>query len=232
MRPPVTIVMTTWAPEGNVGELRVISAKESLASWTQHLLYDGEIHLHIADDGSTHDGYPQDFRPFFNTRFGEPTFSRQERRGVGASLNAGLRQAFERSPLAAYFVDDWALSYDVDLTPWIDLLLKDESIGMVRLGPPHPDLTGVVRHLPKIGGEWGLLLDRHHYAFGHRPAIYHQRFFEFYGYFAEGVNAFVCEQDFAQSFCKISGPEIMYALPYPWKHVGRAEVGDVIPDGA
>lgn len=226
MRPPITIVMTTWAPEGDVGKLRIISARQAVDSWQEHLRYDGEIRLHIADDGSQHNGYPQSFRPFQHTRFGEPTFSRQARKGVGASLNAGFRQAFTTGTIALYAVDDWALTAELDLTPWVDIVRKDPSIGMIRLGPPHPDLTGRITHTP-IG--WYIRLDRHHYAFAHRPALYWPSFYKAYGQFAEGVNAFDCEREYAENFCIASGPDIAYALPYSWEHVGRVEVGGVVP---
>lgn len=205
------------------------SAREALSSWQQHLLYPaGDVFLHVADDGSVPDGYPERFGPFHDSRFGEPSFSRQERHGVGASLNAGFAEAFKRSPFALYFVDDWALTGDLDLTAWVRILLEDESIGMVRLGPPHPDLTGRVKHTP-IG--WYLRLDRHHYAFAHRPALYHERFLTAYGAFEEDVNAYDCERIYAERFCKTAGPDIVYALPYPWSHVGTVELAGVQPSG-
>ena len=102
-------------------------------------------------------------------------------------------------------------------------------IGMVRLGPPHPWLTGEIVHTT-IG--WFIHLDRHHYAFGMRPALYWPNFLEAYGRFEEGVSAMECERLYAEKFCNTEGPDIAYALPYPWEHVGRVEVGDVVPDGA
>ncbi len=229
MRPPITVVLSTWAPEGNVGELRMISAKKAVASYHEFLRYEGDLRLHFADDGSQQNGYPQSYKPFHHTRFGEPTFTRQERHGVGASINAGFRRAFAGGGLAMYQQDDWALTAPLDLTSWVDIVTAQPSIGMMRLGPPHPWLTGEIAHT--LQG-WYMLLDRHHYAFGMRPAIYWPRFFEAYGPFAEDVNAFDCERQYAENFCLTEGPDIAYALPYPWENVGRAEVGDVVPDGA
>ena len=88
---------------------------------------------------------------------------------------------------------------------------------------------------------WGLRLDPHHFAFGHRPALYHKRFFDAYGYFEEGVSALECERLYAEHFCRERPdlfaidqpcPDIVYALSYPWVHLGEAEVGDVEPEGA
>ena len=224
-RPPVTIVMTTWMPEGPVGESRRRSARAALDSWRLHLDYAGQLRLHIADDGSP----VEDLVYAVGARldgFWPVSGSRQQRRGVGASLNAGLATAWYASPLAAYFVDDWGLTAPFDLTPWAELLVDDETVGMVRLGPPHPWLTGTVELFAQ---GWAMRLERHHYAFGHRPALYHKRFFDAYGEFREGVSAFECERLYAEGFCSRPGPDIVYALPYPWLHVGEAEVGDVEP---
>lgn len=227
-RPSITVVLSTWAPEGDTGELRMISAKKAVDSYNQFLHYEGELRLHFADDGSQQNGYPQSYLPFHHTRFGAPTFTRQERRGVGASINAGFEKAFAEGGLAMYQQDDWALTAPLDLTPWVDLVQAHKYIGMMRLGPPHPWLTGEIIH--DLRG-WFMKLDKHHYAYGMRPALYWPSFIEAYGPFAEGVNAFECERMYAERFCEIPGPDIAYALPYPWEHVGRVEVGDVVPDG-
>lgn len=229
--PPVTVVMTTWAPAGNVGTSRVKSAVRALTSWTWQLDYDGPLRLHIADDGSDLD-VPGALAPIAHKAGWDVTCTRQERRGVGASLNAGFEAAWQHGPLVLYAVDDWALTGKMELTPWVRLLLLYEGIGMVRLGPPHPYLTGSVMYLPDIDewNHWCLLLERHHYAFGHRPALYHRRFLEHYGRFAEGVNAFDCERIYTERFNKSpSGPAVALALPHLWQHVGEMEVGDVVP---
>jgi hypothetical protein len=192
--------------------------------------------LHVADDGSDHEDYkimlgflPNTVVTPDETTFilpWETTFSRQERKGVGASLNAGFDSAFMVSPLAMYVVEDWEMVAPFNLNPWARLLLAEEGIGAVRLGPPHPDLTGTVRH---FGPHWAMILDRHHYAFSHRPTLFHKRFFDAYGPHLEGVNAFDCEKEYHERFKKMPGPEIAYALQYPWRHIGIEEVGDVVP---
>lgn len=224
--PKVSIVMTTWAPDSLVGISRRSSAEKAIRSWKKHLKYDGELHLHIADDGSTLPEYPD----ILGKLWPGATVTRQERQGVGASLNNGFEAVMTwDDPVAAYIVDDWALASAFDLTPWVSLLLQDEEVGVVRLGLPHPDLTGQVRHLGDLG--WGLMLDRHHYAFGHRPALYHRRFLEQNGRFLEGVSAMDCETDYAVRWCRgqqVAG--VMVAMPHPWVHVGETEVGNIVPE--
>jgi len=233
----VTVVCTTYFPPGPIGRRRAQESLEAIASWRRHIGHDDWFRLHIADDGSDMDHWLHFTRalehraPSGKIASGF-TISRQARRGVGASLNAGFRLAFERHDQVLYAVDDWQLLHHFDLAPWVHLL--DESpederhaVGMVRLGPPHPWLTGRVEMF-KAG--WALRLDRHHFAFGHRPALYHRRFFEHYGAFAEGVNAYECERLFAEHFAFDSdGPDILLALPTPWSHVSTVELADVEP---
>lgn len=230
--PTITIVVTIWMPAGPIGEMRARSTLKTLESWRANLKYDGKLRLHFADDGSQFKDFGQslDTRPCVWWDKGEVAFSRAERRGVGASLNRGFREGFQYGEIVAYFVDDWALSEPIDLTPWAKLMILHPEVGMVRLGPPHPDLTGIVKmYYPG----WGLLLDRHNFAFAFRPALYHRRFYEAYGLFREDVNSYIAEQHYNDEvFCRRKGPEIVYALPYPWYHVGDAEVGYIDPKEA
>lgn len=199
----ITIVITTWYTLQIQDRIKVL--QEAVNSWINHFDYDGELRFHIADDGSD-----------VNFIIGpEHTISQQYRKGVGASLNAGFKQAFKISKFAMYIVDDWILHRTIDLNPWIILLTENPSIGCVRLGPPHPGITGKCY---RWKGDWFFLLDRHDYAFSMRPALYHKRFFDTYGWFTEGNSAVECERIYNEHFCSMEGPEIVYALPSFWEH--------------
>lgn len=234
----VTICMTTWAPDTPEGQSRARGARKVLDSWMQDLIYDGPMRLHIADDGSTLLDYPQSlvdsdrFREAIMRRrpmgpFVEAVWSAGAREGVGASLNRSLSEAFNHGQ-GLYLVDDWLLTDGFLLDPWVDLLDEREDIGMVRFGIPHPDLTGRIEWNPDHG-LWYLRLDRHHYAFGHRPALYHERMMRHYGWFTEGVNAFDCERIYAEHWARSPGPDIVYALPTVWEHLDWVEYGGVQP---
>jgi len=236
MLPDITIVTTTWFPDDERGKARLTTAEMAVCSWAENLRYDGRIFLHIADDGS-HD--LDSFEVLGEIWNKDWLLTQQDRCGVGASLNAGFTRAFERSLLAFYIVDDWELKQPLDISPWVQLLLTNESIGVVRLGIAHPDLTGVVRHCPETG-EYYLLLDRHHYAFAHRPALYHKRFIDAYGPFEENVNAFECEREYNERFAAQAvytaekgaveiGPDIALALLHSWRHISDIELADVEP---
>lgn len=207
--PPVTIVMTTWFTDAQ----RVKVALETLSSWDKYLIYAGKIHLHIADDGSTVGWTPDAVWK------GMITYSRQERQGVGASLNAGFKEAFETSPVVLYMVDDWQLTQPFDITPWVRLLVEREDVGIVRLGPPHPHLKGTIMPLTEEWQGWGLVLDRYGLAVGHRPELFHRRWIEYYGWHDENINAQECERLASVRYADMpDGPTIVYALPHPFFH--------------
>lgn len=220
--PDIEIVMTTWFPPDERGPKRLEIAKQALTTWVDRLIYQGEVILHIADDGS---GIERQLEVLLATWLGEGHITRQSRRGVGASLNAGMGCAFAGGRLVLYLVDDWSLTQPFDITPWATLLEHDDSIGMVRLGLAHPDLTGKVCHDPE-SGQYFLRLDRHHYAFGFRPALFHRRMS---GPFAEEVSSNEAERLYAERYGRGTGPDIALALLHPWEHLYGVELSAVEP---
>lgn len=228
--PPVTIVMTTYFPRSVVmWSARVVAASKAAKSWREHLCYEGQVHLHIADDGSDLKDIEKLMTSLDWDR-GLVRTTRQERRGVGASLNIGFLQSYDLSPFILYFVDDWALIESFNLTPWVKLLLeRNPEVGMVRLGPPHPFLTGRVEPLSTDWDGWALRLDRVGYAFGHRPALYHRCFTDAYGPFQENVSALECEKHYAEEYAIGDGPEVVLALHHPWQHIYSIEMSSIDP---
>lgn len=218
--PPVTIVMTTWF----VHPERVRVARVTLKSWIKHLRYDGIINLHIADDGSELKFNIDDIW-FPSTSWGAITHSRQERRGVGASLNKGFSNAFETSPYVLYMVDDWRLDQSFDITPWVYLLQQREDVGIVRLGPPHPHLRGVIMPYTELWQGWALKLDRYGLTVGDRPMLIHKRWIDYYGWRTEDVNAQECERLESVKYADMpDGPDIVFALYHPWFHIDQSEL--------
>lgn len=201
--------MTTWFTDQQRKEL----AEETLLSWVQNLKYDGNLHLIVSDDGSTVGWEPEKIWK------GPIAYTRQERKGVGASLNQGFAAAFGVSPIVLYAVDDWLLEQPFDITPWVYLLQKREDVGIVRLGPPHPHLKGTIMPLTELWQGWGLVLDRYGLTVGHRPELFHKRWIDYYGWHDEDVNAQECERLMSVRYAdKPGGPDIVYALPHPWYH--------------
>lgn len=255
MRPAITIVMTTWVPGGTPelaaqAETRIGATRKAISSWVEHLRYRGELRFHVADDGSVHpwwgagiDVPPATWSPW------PTTFSRQKARGVGASINAGFRQAFEVSPLAMYVADDWELFQDFDLTEWADLL-NNERAGFVNFGPPNPNVVGKVEYAKKAD-DLALddTLDAHNhsyylrflrwrdphrpvvtgYAFAHRPGLYHKRFIDRWGQFGEDGGAIWCEQTYNNRWFKGNKDDIVMPLYETWRHIPGTEFGLVHP---
>ncbi len=219
--PKINLVVATYFPPGEMGELRRRGFRECLESWDSKLHYDGDIKLIVANDGyPVPSVYPEWKREQFG--FGH------HRNGLGSALNMGIRRAFEESPLVLNIVDDAVLTEPIDLTPWAMMLMDTDAIGAVRLMFPHPGLTGTITPL-RHG--WGIVLDRHNVVCGLRPALYHKRFFDTYGWFDEGISAWETERLFNERFCQSQGPAVILALPIPWRDSIGASVilGNVNP---
>lgn len=211
----LTILTTTYYPDTKQGHKRADIALDCMNSWTRYIKFNGwKAELFIADDGSEINDIGW--------------HSRQERKGVGASLNAGFKEVFKLSEVALYIVDDWRLNDEIEVDDWVNLLKNNDRIGMVRIGPPHPDLTGKIEMF-KEG--FAFVLDRHNYAYAMRPALYHPRFFEAYGWFQEGISCWECERLYNERFCSMEGPEIVYAIPMYWEHIDTLPLGQLEPKG-
>lgn len=220
---PVTIVMTTWLPNNEDGYKRLNILQKCLISWHENLIHDDDIFLHVADDGSD-DSMTVALKnavlecwPRHGTRF-----TRQERHGVGASLNKGIRES--PTDIVLHAVDDWELLKPLDIRPWVSLLEIPDIAGF-RLFP-HPDLSGKIQYM---GGVYAMKLDRHHFAFATRPSLWHKRMFQAYGKFEEQVSAYECERLYNLNYCLGKGPDLWMALPDEWRHVDGVELGDITP---
>lgn len=246
---PITIIMTTWAPEDERGNMRIAAAEQALKSWQENLQYDGELLLHVADDGSNNGDYGSSIdSPPACWWKGKKTFSRQSG-GVGASMNAGFRQAFTRSPLAFYVVDDWLLLEPFDLSPWADFLLRSKDLGLMIFGPPSSG----------VRGRWGQIAvaepykldatrDPHNqlylffpeptpgtpprwcYGYSQRPALYHKRFIQQHGWMDEDDSAIWSERVYNERWSKRGGGDI--AWPHVqsfWRHIPGTEFGLINP---
>lgn len=220
--PHITIVMTTYFPLNSSGADRWDAMIKTVKSWEKYLIYSEHIYLDIQDDGSVGRLLPSTFN------FSKTTKDIGNREGVGASLNRGFSKAFSKDHLVMYAVDDWSLTNKLELTPWAQLLTERKDIGMIRLGPPHPNLKGRVEHLGELG--WGLMLDKYSYVYGQRPALYHKRFTDAYGWFKEGVSAIDCEREYSEHVNATAGPGIMLALPHSWKHIDTISMSDMKPE--
>jgi glycosyltransferase involved in cell wall biosynthesis len=218
----VTIITTTYFSKEHRGEERMRTALESIDSWGQMTGVPWTIH--IADDGSDLDLWTEFLSSIDKWKI--ITTSRQQRRGIGASLNAGLAQAWANGGLALYIVDDMKLEGPLDLSFPAKVLEECPDIMMVRIGLPHPDTTGRVRHFPAMHDyeSYMLELDPHHYATTHRPFMAHKRMMA-YGPYQEGIPAGDCEREFNERYLRDPKLKVMQWIPNIWNHNSDVELG-------
>jgi hypothetical protein len=97
---------------------------------------------------------------------------------------------------------------------------------MVRIGLPHPDTTGRVRHFPAMHDyeSYMLELDPHHYVTTHRPFMAHQRMMA-YGPYVEGIPAGDCEREFNERYLRDPKLKVMQWIPNIWNHNSDVELG-------
>jgi glycosyltransferase involved in cell wall biosynthesis len=223
----VTIITTTYFSKEHRGRERMNTALGSVRSWGR---LETDFLIHIADDGSDSDLWDEfmsDIKPWNRV-----TTSRQQRRGIGASLNAGLAQAWANGGLALYIVDDMKLEGPLDLSFPANVLNHNEDIMAVRIGLPHPDTTGRVRH---FAGEhqyesYMLELDPHHYVMTHRPFMAHQRM-TYLGPYLEGVHSGDCEREFNERYLRDPKLKVMQWIPNIWNHNSDVELGYIALKG-
>ncbi|KKL60762.1 hypothetical protein LCGC14_2202080 [marine sediment metagenome] len=221
----LAILVTTYAPAH--GDLRIRAAKRSLESWKEHLKFSGALHVHVADDGS----YPElDYgETFWRELIGDwatVSFSRQERIGLGASLNAGLAACKEITPFMLYAMDDWSLVAALDIDPWVQILEDNADVGCIRMGQPSGAVKGGRGR--RFGLHVTVSFERYAFYWSLVPALYHQRFFDSYGPLPHGSPALM-EKEYNANICRREGPAVLVAMLMPWQHLWSIKTGDVEP---
>lgn len=225
----ITVVMTTYFPDSDLGNERVGYARRVVTSLLKSLVCDEPICLLIADDGSPDkrlnvigeledeaDNYWETVSRYTNAYRG----------GIGASLNGALEK-ISSDELWMYTTDDWHLVDTLDLSGPIKLL-RYRDYDLVRLGPIHPDLRCTTRFDSSIG--WWLDIDQCYggFAFATRPFIATREFYNKVGPFDEHLNSYETERLYAERVAK-STVKLAYwggvDLAGPWDHLGIESIG-------
>ena len=151
--------------------------EDVLRSLNEHLYYLGPRQLIVCDDGSD-DGTQEMLMQFSGT-----LLIQNNRVGLGANTNSGLRQAMALSPIILQFQDDMKLLTTLDLHPHVEKLMSDETCGYIRLWG-----VGGHRYTAKLEGNyWRVWWNSDDlYIPSDRPHVKHRRFHEFYGMYPEG----------------------------------------------
>ena len=220
----ITIVTCTYFSKEHRGEERMENCRASIQSWIRLLKYP-EIAIHVADDGSDADLWQRFCEYHRGIRI---TYSQQQRQGIGASLNAGLDQAWSTG-LALYIQDDLLLEQQIDLTFPASVLRDRDYLAAVRIGLPHPNTTGEWEHWPNSHrrDSMAMILEPHHYVMTFRPFLAHRRMQQL-GQYLIGVSAEQCERDFNERFCR-GELRVAQWFPSPWYHQHVVDLGRLEP---
>lgn len=221
----ITIVTATYFSRDHRGEERMENARASVQSWLRHLQYP-EIALHVADDGSDQALWDRFCAYHQGIRI---TYSRQRRRGIGASLNAGLSLAWSAG-MALYIQDDLLLEEDLDLSFPAAVLDAEPRIGAVRIGLPHPGTAGVMLHIGGLHRRDSMVCDfeAHHYVMSFRPTLSHPRM-GYLGPYIEGETAEQTERDYNERYTMNPRLRVVQWIPNPWHHQHVVDLGTLSP---
>lgn len=167
--------------------------RNSLLAIKQHLAYNGNKRIFVADDGS--DDGTQDM---LAAEFPEATIVQSIRSKLGANTNAGIRSALLFSDYILQFQDDMKLLVNLDMHPHIELLRDNPGCGMIRL-------WGVGGHKYQAqleGNYWRVWWTSPElYIPSDRPHVKHRRFHEAFGFYPEGLSTAETEQTWCHQ-CK------------------------------
>lgn len=223
----VTVVMTTYFPEGAVGDARVEYSARSFNGLFENLKCESGLRLHIADDGSSIDRWPyirgvlQQADSIWQS---SSTHTDAHRNGIGGSLNKALA---ETDGLWMYTTDDWLLTDLLVLDGPVSLLCN-HGYDLVRLGPVHPNIQCTTRFDSNLG--WWLDIHQHYggFAFATRPFIATSEFIKKVGPFDEELNAYETERLYAEKVARSTAKLAYWGginLAGPWEHLGIECVG-------
>lgn len=136
----LAIVLLTYA--SGIDSPRHEYAMRTVEALARHISYSGNIHWHIADDGSpaahvvalrdrirdkADIPFPVDLnQPMY------PTITTSDRRGYGANYNLATQMLHTDCEYFLMIEDDWELAKELDLDPLVAAL--EEGIGCIRLG--------------------------------------------------------------------------------------------------
>lgn len=176
---------------------RMQYAKPSLESTLQNLKHNGQLSVHIADDGSP-DGYVDELVSIARQHVDLVTTSNSMRRGYGANYNLAT-QTIHQLEGAKYVLpleDDWKLGREFDTAPIIQAL--DLGLfGCVRLGYIGITKPLYAEFMVSHGYHWLRLcsdsLD--HHVFSGHPRIETVEWEKEQGLWPEGMNPGATEFD-------------------------------------
>jgi len=202
-------------------------ALRSIESTCSKLKY-GSLGWYVADDGSR----DEHFKAVMETleKNGTHVFgSHHEKMGAGASWNRAIEEALKVSDVLLWIEDDWNLGWDLDIHPYVKMLLEREDVGMVRLGYLA---VGLKCEVMGYDGIHYLKMSREtQYAYSGNPNLRHRRYFDAYKRYPTDKNPGECEvwHDYDVREGNPNGPDIWWPGNLTncawsvWQHIGAVQ---------
>lgn len=143
---------------------------------------------------------------------------------VGKGWNRGLQKGHQASDFVFLLEDDWVLTKELDIRPYVRCLLQRADVGIIRLsGLP---VGGELRVQGFNGIHYLEYLRSAPMAYSGNPHIRHVRFSAYYGFFATDRNPGDIEINYDERFRQYpDGPNIWRPADLPawgiFGHIGN-----------
>ena len=167
-------------------------AVRTIRSAIENITYEGELAVHIADDGSE-PPYRKDLFDFVGGFEGLATVtcSDAQRAGYGGNFNLAMQTMHSEAEIILPLEDDWELARPLDLTPLVKTLLDANGIQCIRMG--YLGWTAELRgKLVASNGSQYLLFDHEspeHHVFSGHPRLETVEFEKNVGPWPKGLEA-------------------------------------------
>jgi hypothetical protein len=218
--PPVTILLLTFK--------RTDYAIRTVQAVAKHIRYQGDLLWYVADDGSDEEHWRTVntlIDSISDKRIGYHTLPGGT---YGENASKGWHVALDHCDITLFLEDDWELRQELNITPYVNLLMNTPRIGMVRMGYLNLGMRGTVfGHMGKLFWELDRTVDPY-VCTGH-PCLRHRRFREAYGAIPAGLNPGETELAYALQYRDaVFGPEIVWPAELGegsnwFGHIGEAK---------
>ena len=200
--PYVTVVMTTHN--------RTNVACAVIDSLVKNLKY-SKIKWCISDDRSDEGHVDKLVEQFKKNGINEVHVEKtnNERHGLGASLNNGLKYAWTNSDIVLTIEDDWILEKELKLAHYVDIVNKSTDIAGIRLATMNYAIAN------KRSGHKGFYIVESDgkyktSVFNNQVMLRHKRTYDKIGYYKENCSGNVSEIDEINKFNNQKGLAVLY----------------------
>jgi len=147
------------------------------------LRYAGPLEWYVADDGSPAEHTNAIADLLAGLKYKANMHS--ARLGPGPSWTLAAQRALSMADLVFWLEDDWELRRELDVTPYVRLLLEKPEVGMVRLG--HLPIDLLCDTVGYDGRHYLHVRKEKQYTYSGNPSIRHRRHFDAYGFYASDL---------------------------------------------